>query len=35
MVMFQIKWCTKQKMFSMPGVPPVERTSIDALGNTN
>ena len=22
--MFQIKWCTKQKMFSMYGVPFVE-----------
>ena len=26
--MFHIKWWTKQKMFSMCGVPLVERTSI-------
>ena len=33
--MFHIKWYIKQKMFSMCGVPLVERTSIGTLGNTN
>ena len=30
-VMFHIKWCTKQKMFSMHSVPFVERTSIGTV----
>ena len=34
MVMFQIKWCTKQRMFSMHGVPFVESTGIGTPGNT-
>ena len=35
MVMFQIKWCTKQKIFSVQGVLFVERTDIGTPGNTN
>ena len=30
--MFHIKWCIKQKMFSMQSVPFVEITSIGTLG---
>ena len=35
MAMFHIKWCIKQKMFSMLSVPFIEITSIGTLGNTN
>ena len=35
MAMFHIKWCIKQKMFSMHSVPFVEITSICTLGDTN
>ena len=34
MVMFHIKWCIKQKMFSMHSVPFVEKTSVGTLDNT-
>ena len=33
--MFHMEWCAKQKIFSMCGVPFVERTSIGTAGNTN
>ena len=33
--MFQIKWCTKQKTFSMQGIPFVTNVGISTLGNTN
>ena len=33
--MFHIKWCIKQKMFSMCGVPFLERTGIGTPDNTN
>ena len=33
--MFHIKWCIKQKMFSICGVPFVERTSIGTNAYVN